>query len=186
VGSTTVANRAFIWAVLFVVTATCLVASLQTSGSIAKEQPVKDDGKTKGFSGLAKEILQVETDEGVGAGGGVTVSDPNCQIGTIGQPGYKPKTPGAQCTTLSATIPVGSQYVGAQVFAKNLDATNWSSCPIHFAGFMDCARYIGWVRFLGNVPTIVTTSSGTTVSWQMINWATYARQGKLVVLYTQP
>jgi hypothetical protein len=138
-------------------------------------QALEDDHKTPGFSGLAKGTILEAYSTGVAVkGGGVTISDPKCT------------TSGANCTMIRIGLPAGAQYVGASVWAKNQDRVEWSPCPPHPAGFMDCARYIGYVRFLGSYPQLTTTSTGVEVQWEMINWATYPRDGMLVVDYFMP
>lgn len=96
------------------------------------------------------------------------------------------------CTTLQAVLPIGSQFIDATPEARDVAGTGpWVSCPVHPQGavypFMDCAvNANGYVRFIETSPTIKTEADGIHVSWQIINWSTKVREGRLTVHYTQP
>jgi hypothetical protein len=51
---------------------------------------------------------------------------------------------------------------------------------------MDCAKNIGWIRFKGVQPGLLTDASGVHVFWEVMNWASYRQYGKVTVYYTLP
>ncbi len=95
----------------------------------------------------------------------------------------------ARCQWITVTVPQTAQNIRAVPTASK-ESVSWVDCPAVPNGakypFMDCAKNLGWIRFLQVQPKIVTDSSGAHVSWQAINWASYQQYGKVTVYYTLP
>ncbi len=93
------------------------------------------------------------------------------------------------CVTLEVVLPVGAQYIDATPEARDhYGVGDWKQCPAYPDGavyaFMNCAPYVnGYLRFMYTSPSISSQSDGIHVRWQLINWATYPREGRLTVRY---